>query len=104
MKIGGKVYERDLIITPTGVLSPWWRREGHLLTLDDLREAIDAPVECAVIGTGYSGAVRVLDEVVKHFESKGVEVYVADTRRAVRTYNELVKLGRRVLGAFHLTC
>lgn len=104
MVLGGKVYERDLIVTPQGVLSPWWRKEGHLLTLEDLGEAAQAEVDCVVIGTGYSGAMEVLDEVVEHFRKRGLKVYVAPTRKAVEIYNELVRSGARVLAAFHLTC
>lgn len=105
IKIAGKVYDRDLIVTPSGVLSPWWRKEGHLLTLDDLAGAIGASqIDSVVIGTGYVGAMEVLDEVLEHFRRRGVEVYVAHTKKAVEIYNEMVKAGRKVLGAFHLTC
>ena len=102
--VGGRVYERDVLVTPSGVLSPWWRREGHLLALEDLGEAASADVDCVVVGTGYSGMMEVLDEVVEHFRRRGVKVYIADTRRAVELYNQLVRSGARVLGAFHLTC
>jgi len=104
IKLGGRVYGRDLVVTPSGVIHPWWRREGHLLALDDLREVLEVEADCLVIGTGYSGAMDVLDEVVEYFRGRGVEVYVAGTREAVRVYNELVKAGRRVIAAFHLTC
>ncbi len=102
--IGGKAYERDLIVTPSGVLSPWWRKEGHLLTLEDLGEAAEAQVDSVVIGTGYSGMMEVLDDVVERFRKKGVKVYIADTRKAVEIYNQLVQKGAKVLAAFHLTC
>lgn len=104
IKIGGKVYERDVIVTPSGVICPWWRKEGHLLTLEDLREAAEAQVDGVVIGTGYSGMMEVLDEVVEHFKKKGVKVYIADTRKAVEIYNQLVQAGAKVIAAFHLTC
>lgn len=91
-------------MTPSGVLSPWWRKEGHLLTLEDLGEAAEAQVDSVVIGTGYSGMMEVLDDVVEHFRKKGVKVYIADTRKAVEIYNQLVQKGAKVLAAFHLTC
>lgn len=102
--IGGKTYEKDVLVTPSGVLSPWWRKEGHLLALEDLGEAAGAEVDCVVIGTGYNGMMEILDEVVEHFRRRGLKVYVADTRKAVEVYNQLVRGGARVLGAFHLTC
>lgn len=104
MVVGGRAYTSDLIITPSGILSPWWRREGHLLELRDLGELKDSDVEHVVVGTGYSGMMEILGEVIDYFKARGVRVYVADTRKAVELYNALVKEGRRVLGAFHLTC
>ena len=102
--LDGRTYERDVIVTPSRVVSPWWRREGHALVLDDLREVAEEEVEHVVIGTGYSGMVKVSREVLEFFRKRGVEVHVADTRRAVKIYNELVRKGFRVMGAFHLTC
>lgn len=104
MRIAGKVYNSDLVITPSGILSPWWRREGHLLELKDLGELKDLDVEHVVIGTGYNGMMEVLDELTDYFKARGVKVYVADTRKAVELYNTLVEKGSKVLGAFHLTC
>ena len=35
--IDGKTYTDDLIILPDGkILKPWWRQQGHQLTMDDL--------------------------------------------------------------------
>ncbi|MEM1509925.1 MAG: Mth938-like domain-containing protein [Thermofilaceae archaeon] len=102
--IAGKAYSSDLIITPRGVLSPWWRGEGHLLKLKDFGELKNSDIEYVVIGTGYNGMMEVLEEVTDYFKAKGVKVYIADTRKAVELYNILVEEGRRVLGAFHLTC
>jgi len=104
MVVRGKEYERDLIITPDRIISPWWREEGHRVTLEDLKEVIDLDGECVVIGTGYSGLVRVSDDVIKYYRERGVRIYVTDTGRAVKIYNELVKNGAKVMGAFHLTC
>jgi len=48
--------------------------------------------------------MRVDDEVVEYFRNKGLEVYIAETGKAVEKYNELVKQGKRVIALFHLTC
>lgn len=75
-----------------------------MLVLEDLKDALADEVDCVVIGTGYAGAMEVADEVIEYFKSRGKEIYIANTRKAIEIYNELVKAERRVLGAFHLTC
>ncbi len=104
MIIRGKVYRRDLIITPAAINDEWWRLEGHRLQISDVRDYILENVDAVVIGTGYDGLMRVDSDVVKLFKDKGKEVFIARTRDAVKIYNELVNNGRKVLGLFHLTC
>ena len=104
--VDGEKHVRDLIITPVGVIANWWRREGHRLQLDDIRKYVPGDIEydAVVIGTGYYGYMSVDDEVINFFKKKSVDVFISDTRKAVRKYNELVEKGKKVLGLFHLTC
>jgi len=104
MKYKGKVFRNDLIITPEKIISNWWRDEGHHLKLNDLKEILNEDFDVLVIGQGYSGAMDVSNNVFEYFSKKGVEVISFDTRNAVSKFNEEVKKGRRVVGAFHLTC
>ena len=39
--INGKEYTKDVIIFPDRVSAPWWREEGHNLSLKDLKEVIN---------------------------------------------------------------
>jgi len=102
--IDGSRYTSDVIIRPDGVLANWWRKEGHNLCLEDLEKALEAKPEVLVIGTGYSGLMRVPDALRRELEARGIEVIVKTTREAWRIYNELAGRGRRVVAAFHLTC
>ncbi len=102
--IDGEVYTHDIIILPDRIIDNWWRKEGHYLQLDDLKDIGEIIADAAVIGTGYYGLMRVDKEVIEYFKEKGMEVYVAETRKAVEKYNELVKKGKKVIGLFHLTC
>ncbi len=102
--VGGRFFESDLIITPSGVKSDWWRLEGHRLQLADVRDYLLEKADYVVIGTGYYGRMSVDDEVVKAFEEAGKKVIIANTREAVRKYNELVSRGFRVIAFLHLTC
>ncbi len=102
--IDGKEYRHDVIITPKGVKSDWWRLEGHRLQLPDVRDYLAESVDAVVIGTGYSGLMRVDREVVEEFRKRGIEVYIDRTTRAVEVYNKLVSEGKRVMAFLHLTC
>ncbi|RLI12920.1 hypothetical protein DRO33_02000 [Candidatus Bathyarchaeota archaeon] len=102
--IDGKRYTSDVIIRPDGVLANWWRKEGHRLHLEDLDKALEVGPEVLVIGTGYSGLMEVPEELRAELEGRGIEVVVENTRRAWKIYNELASSGRKVVGAFHLTC
>ncbi len=102
--VAGKTYTRDVIIFPDRVLPNWWRKEGHRLCLDDLKEVLDYGPEVLVIGTGYSGLMKVPDDVRKALEARGIEVIVKKTGEAWKTFNELLKRGKKVVAAFHLTC
>lgn len=101
--VAGKTYSSDVIIFPERVLSNWWRKEGHSLCLEDIDEVLKYEPQVLVIGTGYSGAMRVPPEVIKEIEAKGIEVTVQSTRQAWQTYNQLAK-DKKAVAAFHLTC
>lgn len=104
IRISGKVYNSDLIITNDKIVENWWRKKGHEICLEDLRKynVLNKDYDVIIIGTGYYGMVKVLDEVKDYF--KGKDVFIADTKRAVEKFNEVIKTGKKVLGMFHLTC
>jgi len=106
MIINGKRYTSDLIVFPEKVFSGWWRREGHELCVEDLKEVFShSPLpEVLVVGTGYSGLVKVLPEVEKALKERGIKLIAQSTREAYKTFNEFLRAGERVVGAFHLTC
>ncbi len=56
-----------------------------------------------MVGTGYSGLLRVLPETKDYLKSKGIELIAERTSKACETYNRLSK-SRRVVAALHLTC
>ncbi len=102
--INGKEYHHDVVITPKGIYSDWWRLEGHRLQLPDVRDFLAEEVDAVVIGTGYNGLMRVDREVIDVFSRRGTEVYVARTKEAVEIYNKLVDEGKKVMAFLHLTC
>jgi hypothetical protein len=101
--IDGKTFTSDLIIYPNRINHSWWRKEGHLLQIDDLQEVLNEDPEIIVIGTGYSGIMKVNKDVILHFKSRGIKVIVEKTPEAAKIYNELSPL-KKTIACLHLTC
>ena len=100
--INGKTYTKDVIIFSDRVLSPWSRKEGHLLQLEDLVEIIKEKPDVLVIGKGYSGVMDVPEELVKKLMSQGIQVIIQDSSEAVNTFNNLNS--NKIIAAIHVTC
>ena len=102
--INGIVYTKDVIITGEKTIDSWMRKEGHLLQVADISQAIEesAP-EIAIVGTGYNGMMSVPEETRVYFRRKGIELLVEKTGEACDSFNMLSKT-RRALAALHLTC
>ena len=101
--IDGREYSRDLIILPNRILEDWWRREGHKLSLDDLKDILTEDIDVLIIGTGYYGLMKVPSKILETIRSRGIEVIIENTKEACQTYNRLRK-SRKVAAALHLTC
>jgi len=101
--IDGKRYTTDVIIFPDHVHDRWWRKEGHRLSIEDLKTVLQAKPEVLIVGTGYNSYMKVPNEVREYLTSKDIELFVESTKEAYKTYNRLAKT-KRVIAAFHLTC
>jgi len=105
IRVDGIDYSKDVILLRGEVRSPWWRSAGgHVFAPADLEEVMAAAPEIVVLGTGYLGRVKVLDETLTEFADAGSEVIVEKTSRAVESFNRLAAEGRDVAAALHLTC
>jgi hypothetical protein len=102
--INGKAYSSDVIIYDDRVDSSWWRKEGHSLYPEDIAEVLNARPDILIIGTGYAGVMSVPKKTLAHIESRGIEVKVARTSKAVELYNSLQGKKKTVIAAFHITC
>ena len=102
--IDGKKYTNDVIIFPNRVMSSWWRKEGHRLHINDLNEVLKEKVEVLIVGTGYSELMKVPTETKEFIESTGFKLIIQPSKEACKTYNSLVKSGKKVIAALHLTC
>lgn len=103
MVIDGQSYDSDLIIFPGEVRSSWWRDEGHKLKLADLKEVLAAKPKLLMVGCGFSGIMKVSQEVSDYCASHGIELKAKSSREVVKEYNNLTSK-EGVIAVFHLTC
>jgi hypothetical protein len=101
--IGGKRYVDDVIVFEDRVEPRWRRKEGHLLQLEDLGEALVDKPEVLIVGTGAQECMKVAPEVVAATRAEGIELLEFDTRTACQTFNHLHGK-RRIVAVLHLTC
>jgi len=101
--IDGKTYTSDVVIFPDHVNSSWWRKEGHLLQIADLKDILALRLPILVIGTGYYGVMKVPRETLDYLKANKIEVYVEDTQKAVKLYND-ISSQKPTIAALHLTC
>ena len=104
IKVNGRRYSGDIKIIAGEVISGWWRREGHVLSVGDIDDILAASPEVLVVGMGSPGNMKVDDELRKHLAGLGTILIEQPTSEASKTFNGLFKSGRNVAGAFHLTC
>lgn len=102
IEVDGVLYEHDLAVTPTEVRE-WRRREGHAVHPEDLELALAAGPQVLVIGTGFSGMLRVTREAERALRDRKVELVAERTAEAVEAFNELSP-SRRTCALLHLTC
>jgi hypothetical protein len=97
-------YNQDLKIIQGQVVENWWRKTGHLVDVDDLKDVLDASPDIIVIGTGYAENMRVSEDLTSEIRKRDIALIADNTNKAVRTFNDLFSKGKNVSGAFHLTC
>ncbi|MBD3214430.1 MAG: hypothetical protein GF311_17595 [Candidatus Lokiarchaeota archaeon] len=101
IEINNKTYTNDVILLGKEVLPEWWRERGHSLAKKDLEKVIDYNPDVLIVGTGNSGRMTVPRDLPKKLNLK-VKSY--PTKTAVKEYNKRLENGKKIAGAFHLTC
>lgn len=101
--IDGRAYTSDVLITSRGVRSGWRREQGHLLQWKDLDDVLAEKPEVLVVGSGWSGMMKVHEEVLRLAKERGIRLVVQPTASAVETFNGMAGQ-KNVAAALHLTC
>jgi len=88
--IDGREFGSDVVIFPDRVEGNW-RKEGHMLSVSDVRKIVEAKPEVLIVGTGYSGTMKIHPQTEQCLSSSGIELIAAKTEKACKTYNNLSK-------------
>lgn len=102
IRINGESYENDVMITPEGI-KEWWRKESHMVYIEDLNDIMKYNPDMIIFGTGKSGRMYVTDDVKELLEDKGIIVKIAPTDSAKDLYNESFDK-MKACALLHLTC
>jgi hypothetical protein len=107
--INGKTYNYDVEVRWTGEVLKWWRKEGHVINLEDVKRAVDQKPDTIIIGNGESGVARVTERSQQFITERGIKLIIDKTEEAIRTFNIILKISQegrenKVIGLFHLTC
>lgn len=102
--IDGKIYTNDLIIFPNKIKQNWYRKEGHSLCIEDIKDVLDYKPEILIIGTGYSGVMDVPKNVIEEIEKLKITTIIKTTQEAVKLFNKYIEENKKVIFAVHLTC
>ena len=100
--VEGQPYTEDIIIIEGKVYPNWWRAQGHFLQKIDLSPILERKIHTLIIGTGYSGVMRIGNDVREYCKENGIKLIELKSTEAVEKYNELE--GEGVAAGIHLTC
>ena len=104
MTVMGQRHSQDLKIVEGEIIGRWWRKEGHSVHPEDVEDVLGVKPEFLVVGMGQPGLMQVTPELRSALAGARVHLIELPTAQAVETFNELLRKGRKVAGAFHLTC
>ncbi len=102
--IDGVEYNSDLIIVSGTVEPNWWRKEGHTVSVEDLKQIIAAKPDVLIVGCGAYGVMKIPEETRQALQQQDIKLEALNTHNAVERFNELSGKGIAVAAALHLTC
>ncbi len=93
-------YTNDVIVFKDHIME-WWRKEGHLLQVEDITKVIKEKPDVLIIGTGAYGAMKVDDKVEEEMKNKGIKLIKKKSKEACEEFN---RTKENAILAIHLTC
>ncbi len=108
MAIDGVGTGKDLKLWPGGGREWDWMETGthHVPGIQptDVEELLANGCQAIVLTRGMLLRLQTCSETMSFLEAKGIAVYVAETKKAAKIYNDLASRGDAVGGLLHSTC
>jgi len=104
MRVSGEDFTHDLKIIRGKVVAEWWRKNGHSVSVEDIKDIIEAAPDIIVLGTGDSGMMRPDPDLVNFLHEQKIKLTAVPTAEAVDIFNRLTKEKKNIAAGFHLTC
>jgi uncharacterized protein len=98
IRIGGRTYERSLILTATSVVEDWRPTRIEDLVAADLEPLLELKPEVLLVGSGARQGFPAREALARLYDAR-IGFEIMDTGAACRTYNLLVAEGRDVAAA-----
>jgi hypothetical protein len=100
----GVSYTSDIKIIQGKVIPEWWRKSGHRVDVDDIKDIIKSKPDILVIGKGKPGLMKSSRSLREFLKDNEIELIEEKTSKAVQTFNRLLKAGKDVSAGFHVSC
>lgn len=106
--VNGRAYGDVLVIADQVKLRDEARLEKigghHLVGPWEADELLSNRPEVVIIGNGTAGVLRAGLAIKERCQKAKVELVILTTPQAIREYNALVKMGKKVNALIHVTC
>ena len=108
MEIEGLGVGKDYKLWPGGG-RPWdWNEcgtgHGNGIQIGDVDDLITNGAEVVILTRGILSRLKVPAQTREYLANNDIEVIVANSKKGVKLYNDLVQKGVPVGGLFHSTC
>lgn len=104
IRIKGTIYTSDIKIVQQKIFPNWWRKSGHVVSRADIDGFLQNETEIVVLGKGKPGLMKATSELKEYLKNKNIELIEEKTSKAVKTFNRLLKEGKKISAGFHLAC
>ena len=102
--VNGVIYTNDIKIIQGTVIPEWWRKNGHQVGMDGVKDILDSQPNILVIGKGKYGMMKLTPSLRDRLGNDGIELIEKRTSESTKIFNQLYKEGKNVSAGFHLTC
>jgi hypothetical protein len=102
--VNGVIYTNDIKIVQGHVVSDWWRKKGHSVSIEDIQDILESKPSVLVIGKGQPGMMKSSGSLRRFLKKNDIDLIEEKTSKAIKTYNSLLQQEKEVSAGFHVSC